>query len=61
VNRHAAGNAWLVNRVTLAENADAELQAVKTINPREEAVVDRRFAELIRVAEMPGHPVIQYS
>jgi len=56
VNRHAAGNAWLVNRVTLAENADAELQAVKTINPREEAVVDRRFAELIRVAETAGAP-----
>jgi len=56
VNRHAAGNAWLVNRVTLAENADAELQAVKTINPREEAVVDRRFAELIGVAETAGTP-----
>ncbi len=56
VNRHAAGNAWLVNRVTLAENADAELLAVKTINPKEEAVVDRRFAELIGVDETAGTP-----
>ncbi|HOC04098.1 MAG TPA: YfhO family protein, partial [Bacteroidales bacterium] len=56
VNRHAAGNAWLVNRVTLAENADAELLAVKTINPKEEAVVDRRFAELIGVDETAATP-----
>jgi hypothetical protein len=52
LNRHAAGNAWLVNRVTLVENADAELEAVKSINPGEVAVVDRRFAEQIPVTEM---------
>jgi hypothetical protein len=56
VNRYAAGNAWLVNRINLVENADAELQAVKSINPREEAVVDRRFAEMISVAETAGAP-----
>lgn len=56
VNRYASGNAWLVNRVTLVENADAELEAVKSINPNEEAVVDRRFAEMISVAESAGAP-----
>ncbi len=56
VNRHAAGNAWFVKKVTLAENADDELQAVKTINPKDEAVVDRRFAGLITVAESAGTP-----
>ncbi len=56
LNRHAAGNAWLVNRVTLVENADAELEAVKSINPAEVAVVDRRFAEQIPVTEMQATP-----
>lgn len=56
VNRYAAGNAWLVNRVTLVENADAELEAVKSINPKEEAVVDRRFAEMTGTGESAGAP-----
>ena len=55
-NSHAAGNAWLVNRVTLVENADAELQAIKIINHKEEAVVDRRFAELVPVTESAASP-----
>lgn len=49
-NRYASGNAWLVNGITLVENADAELQAVRTVNPKEVAVADRRFAEMIPVA-----------
>jgi len=32
LNRYAAGNAWLVDRVSLVENADAELEAIKSIN-----------------------------
>ncbi len=55
-NSHAAGNAWLVNRVTLVESADAELQAIKTFNHMQEAVVDRRFAELVPVTESAGSP-----
>lgn len=56
LNRYALGNAWLVDRVTLVENADAELEAIKTINPKSEAVADRRFAEMIPVSETPGAP-----
>lgn len=52
LNRYASGNAWFVNRVTMVENADAELEAVKSIDPAEVAVVDRRFAEQIPVTEM---------
>ena len=56
VNRYAAGNAWFVDRVTLVENADAELLAVKTINPAAEAVVDRRFADMVGTLESAGTP-----
>jgi hypothetical protein len=55
-NRHASGNAWLVNRVNLVENADAELEAIKSINPVEEAVIDRRFAEQVPVTEIRDAP-----
>ncbi len=53
-NRYACGNAWLVNKVSFVENADAELQAIKTANPKEEAVVDRRFSDMISVADTEG-------
>ncbi|MDZ7633756.1 MAG: hypothetical protein U5L72_04710 [Bacteroidales bacterium] len=55
-NRYAAGNAWLVNKVTLVENADAELQAIKTTDPVLEAVVDRRFSDMITVTDAQGSP-----
>ncbi len=54
VNKYAAGNAWLVNRVSLMENADAELRAIKTLNPKEEAVADRRFADMITIPDTQG-------
>jgi hypothetical protein len=54
INRYACGNAWLVNKVLLVENADAELQAIKTVNPKEEAVVDRRFSDIITVTDTQG-------
>ena len=53
-NKYAAGNAWLVNRVSLMENADAELRAIKTINLKEEAVADRRFADMITIPDTQG-------
>lgn len=56
LNRYASGNAWLVNRVTLVENADAELEAIKAINPGEVAVIDRRFAEQVPVTEIQATP-----
>jgi hypothetical protein len=53
-NKFALGNAWFVDRATLVENADAELLAIKTIDPSKEAVVDRRFADQLTVVEQPG-------
>jgi hypothetical protein len=53
-NRYACGNAWLVNKVSLVENADAELQAIKSVNPKEEAIVDRRFSDMISVTDTQG-------
>jgi hypothetical protein len=52
-NENALGNAWLVNRTLIVENADAELEALKTIDPATETVVDRRFSDLVTVSETP--------
>jgi hypothetical protein len=53
-NMYADGNAWLVDKVRIVENADAELEAIKTISPSEEAVVDRRFADLFTLTDTSG-------
>ncbi len=50
-NTHALGNVWLVEKALTVENADAELEAVKTIDPSRVAVVDRRFASLVSLTE----------
>lgn len=46
-NPYAMGNAWLVDNLRFVESADAEIEALGSINLRNEAVVDRRFASLI--------------
>ncbi|MDR2970113.1 MAG: YfhO family protein, partial [Tannerellaceae bacterium] len=43
-NPFAFGNAWFVSEVQLVENADAEIEALNTVNPLKTAIVDRRFA-----------------
>lgn len=53
-NVHALGNVWLVEKALTVENADAELEAVKTVDPARVAVVDRRFAGLVSLTESPA-------
>lgn len=47
VNPYAYGNGWFVDDLEIVENADEELAAVKSIDPLETAVVDRRFADMV--------------
>ena len=44
-NPFAYGNAWFVDKIDIVENADAEIEALNTINPLETAVVDKSFAK----------------
>lgn len=46
-NPHACGNAWFVPTVKLVEDADEEMSALQTTDPRQTALVDKRFARLI--------------
>ena len=44
-NPWAMGNAWTVQDVLLADNADEELATLDAINPRTTAVIDRQFTD----------------
>lgn len=46
-NPYALGNAWLVDKVTYVDNANAELDLVGKLDLRHEAVADKRFKEII--------------
>lgn len=53
-NPHALGNAWLVKEVKYVNNANEEIDAIHGMNPRETAIVDKRFAETVKQpAAMP--------
>jgi len=47
VNKHEPGHAWFIENVRFVDNADGELAALTDFNPLEEAIVDRRFENLI--------------
>ena len=42
-NAHAAGNAWFVNRIQWAPNADSEMTDLSHFDPGTTAVIDQRF------------------
>ena len=44
LNPDALGNAWFVQTVQQVNNADEEIAAIQTFNPRNTAIVDKRFA-----------------
>jgi hypothetical protein len=46
-NATAAGNAWIVNRIEFAKDADEEMKAISSFDPKQEAIVDQRFKSSI--------------
>jgi len=46
-NPHALGNAWFVNDYKIVANADEEIGSMKGIDPKNEAVIDKRFSEFV--------------
>ena len=45
MNPYAFGNAWMVDKVEYVDNANQEIEALKKLNLRHEAVADARFKE----------------
>jgi Bacterial membrane protein YfhO len=47
INPFALGNAWFVKNVKVVDNADQELEELGKINPKNEIVVQKKFADII--------------
>ena len=54
-NPYTFGNAWLVDKITYVDNANAELDAVGKINLKHEAVADMRFKTALGESKTQGN------
>ena len=54
-NPYTFGNAWLVDKITYVDNANAELDAVGKINLKHEAVADIRFKATLGESKTQGN------
>jgi len=50
-NATACGHAWFVKQVRFADNADQEMQAISSFNPKNEAIVDIKYQSLINTKQ----------
>jgi hypothetical protein len=46
-NQTACGHAWFVKSIKYADNADQEMQAISSFDPKNEAIVDKRYKSII--------------
>lgn len=46
-NPAANGNAWFVDELTIVQNPDEEIAALRTLNTKHQAVADKRFASVL--------------
>lgn len=65
-NPHAMGNAWFVSNYKTVANADEEIAALKEIDPKNEATIDKRFSEFVenkkfQKDEMSGITLTEYK
>ena len=61
LNPGALGNAWFIDRISYADGPDAEMDALRSLNPAEEAVADKRFADILgkSTAKVPGDTIYE--
>ena len=52
-NPYACGNAWFVGDVKYVDNANEEIDALHDVNPLHTAVIDKKFAELVKMTAAP--------
>ncbi len=50
-NSTACGHAWFVQQVRFADNADQEMQAISSFDPKNEAIVDKKFQSMIETKQ----------
>jgi hypothetical protein len=47
-NPDACGNAWFVPQYTIVENADAEIDSLTNIQPKQKVFIDKRYADQLK-------------
>ena len=52
-NIYAQGNAWFADNINYVDNANAELDGLRTISVRHEAVADKKFESVLGKASAP--------
>jgi hypothetical protein len=65
-NTHGLGNAWFVDGYILADNADAEIVALASLQPDSLAVIDKSFSEFLEGVDLVSRQgakisLIEYS
>ena len=55
-NNTALGNAWLVKGVQFVKNADEEMKAISSFDPKQEAIVDEQYKNLIDTTRLGADP-----
>jgi hypothetical protein len=55
-NPTALGNAWIVKSVQFVKNADEEMAAIGSFDPRQEAIVDEVFKKQIDTTQLGADP-----
>ncbi len=55
-NSTALGNAWIVKGVQFVKNADEEMKAISSFDPKQEAIVDQQYQKLIDTTRLGADP-----
>jgi hypothetical protein len=55
-NATALGNVWLVKGVQFVKNADEEMKAINSFDPKLEAIVDEKFKSLLDTTRLGADP-----
>jgi uncharacterized membrane protein YfhO len=55
-NETACGHAWFVKSVKFVNNSDKEMQAISNFSPKDEAIVDKQYKNLIDEKQAAGGP-----
>lgn len=55
-NPNALGNAWLIDEISYAEDADAEMAALGNLDPAHQAVADKKFLSVLGEDVVAPHP-----
>ena len=58
-NPFALGNAWFVDEVQYVDNANDEIDAIHGLNPLQTAVVDKKFADVVKPMDKDSNATIE--